>query len=101
MFFVTFWSVVMSVLWKLDSVYAWSFVVYSILSGVSVILFRSAKAEQINYKLFQVRPFTLPPWLSIKPDLLGDAGLEVSYFHNTRILPLRDPLGVRGREKLD
>ena len=70
MFFVTFWSVVMSVLWKLDSVYAWTFVVYSILSGVSVILFRSAKAEQINYKLFQVRPFTLPSWLSIKSDLL-------------------------------
>lgn len=56
MFFVIFWSIVMSVLWKLDTTYSWAFVAYSFLCGASVILFRSAKAEQINYKLFQVCP---------------------------------------------
>lgn len=89
MFFVIFWSIMMSVLWKLDAAYAWAFVVYSFLCGASVILFRSAKAEQINYKLFQVCPTLI--LISQNTDYVPFTELtvlEVSHLYNTRILSL-------------
>lgn len=55
MFFVIFWSIALSVYWELEYMFAVAFIGFSIFIGAFVMMFRSVKADQLSFQLYEVR----------------------------------------------
>lgn len=54
MFFVIFWSIALSVYWELEYVLAAAFIGFSIFIGAFVMMFRTVKADQLSFLLYEV-----------------------------------------------